>query len=238
MRFIVSSGSLLKNLQLISGIINSSSVLPILDNFLFDIQGNNLKITAADMETTINVSMEVQIAEDSTSQNSLICIPSGILLNYLKNLPEQPINFTINQEDYSFEISSSTGKYKIGGENGNEFPKEPILEDATTFQMSAITLSEAINKTLFATSTDSLRPAMTGVYFEFLNEGITFVATDAHRLVKLTRTDISCPEEGGIIIPKKPLSQLKNMLPPDETILDISYNDSHLFVKSEIVNLS
>lgn len=239
MHFVVSSSLLLKKLQMIAGIINTSTVLPILENFLFDISDNELEITAADMETMIKAQMEVQVSEQSAESNIKICVPSSLIIDYLKNLPEQPINFIINSEDYSFEISSSTGRYKIGGENGNEYPKWPAISDQVEqFEIPSIVLIEAINRTLFATSSDNLRPTMTGVYFEFEEEGITFVSTDAHRMVKLTRSDVSCPDEGGIIIPKRPLAQLKNMLPADDTTLRLSFNESHLYIESEHVKLN
>lgn len=239
MHFIVSSSLLLKNLQLVSGIISPSVVLPILENFLFDISGNRLTITGADMETMIKASMDIQAGDQNEgSGKKLICIPSKILIEYLKNLPEQPLHITLHDEDNSVELSSNTGKYKIGGENGQEYPKEPQEEGTTNFQMSAEQLTDAINKTIFATSVDNLRPAMTGVFFEFEEGEVNFVATDAHRLVKLTRTDISVPEAGSIIVPKKPLQQLKNILASESGNLEISYNQSHLFIRSERVFLN
>lgn len=241
MHFIVSSSSLLKNLQLVGGIISANVVLPILEDFLFEIDGTVLTLTGGDMETMIKAQMEVQreLTEDeNTDKNGKVCVPSKILLEYLKNLPEQPIHFTINKEDNSIEISSNTGKYKIGGEKADEYPKEPQPNDTTSFSISSVRLSEAIAKTLFATSTDTLRPAMTGVFFEMDAEGLTFVATDAHRLIKLTRNDISCPEEGGFIVPRKPLQQLRNILPADESQLDIAYNGSHLFVQNNKIKMS
>lgn len=241
MHFIVSSTAMLKNLQLAGGIISTNVVLPILEDFLLELEGNLLTITGGDMETMIKVQMEVQKDLESGAtddKDGRICIPSKILLEYLKNLPEQPVHFIVHSQDQSIEISSNTGKYKIGGEQADEYPKEPQPNETTSFQIPSIRLTEAINKTLFAASTDTLRPAMTGVYFELEKEGITFVATDAHRLVKLTRTDIPCPEQGGIIVPRKPLQQLRNMLPADETLLDISYNSSHLFIKTERLRLS
>lgn len=241
MHFIVSSTSLLKNLQLVGGIISANVVLPILEDFLFELEGNVLTLTGGDMETMIKVNMEVQrelMGEDGPAVSGKVCVPSKILLEYLKNLPEQPVHFTIHKDDQAIEISSSTGKYKIGGEKADEYPKEPQPDDATSFSLPAIRLTEAINKTLFATSSDNLRPAMTGVFFELATDGITFVATDAHRLVKLGRTDISCPEAGGIIVPKKPLQQLKNIVAADESPLQISYNSTHLFVRNDKVKLS
>jgi DNA polymerase-3 subunit beta len=241
MHFIVSSTSLLKNLQLVGGIISANVVLPILEDFLFEVEGNTLTLTGGDMETMIKVQMDIQrelTDVEGDAKNGRICIPSKILLEYLKNLPEQPVHFTLHREDNAVEISSNTGKYKIGGERADEYPKEPLANDATSFTIPSIRLSEAINKTLFATSSDTLRPAMTGVFFELATDGITFVATDAHRLVKLTRNDIVCPEEGGIIVPRKPLQQLRNIIPSDESPLNISYNASHLFVQNDKIRLS
>src|SRR5690606_32818770 len=133
----------------------------------------------------------------------------------LKNLPEQPITFNINEQDLTIEMSSDVGKYKISGEKADDFPKEPAPGDTTSFNMPSIALIESINNTLFAVSNDTLRPAMTGVLFEMSKEAITFVSTDAHRLVKFTRSDISCPNEEGIVVPKKPLQQLRSTLPAD-----------------------
>lgn len=236
MRFIVSSTALLKNLQLVGGIISSNTVLPVLEDFLFEIDDSKLTITGSDLETMIKVSMDVKT--EGENNKGRVCVPSKILLDYLKNLPEQPVNFTVNDKDNTIEISSSTGKYKIGGEKSDEFPKEPQAEDANSLQMPASRLSEAINKTIFATSSDTLRPAMTGVLFEFNTDNITFVATDAHRLIKLERNDVISTEENAIIVPRKPLQQLKNILPSDDSALNIAYNNSHLFITFGNVHLS
>lgn len=234
MRFIVTSSSLLKNLQQIGGIISANNVLSVLEDFLFDLKGNTLTLTATDLETMMRVQMDVNEAEG----DGKICIPSKILLEYLKNLPEQPVTFSINTKDLSIDMSSNSGKYRIVGEKADDFPKEPAPSDTTTFSMSSIALIECINKTLFAVSTDTLRPAMTGVYFELAKDGMSFVSTDAHRLVQLRRTDISCPEAGGFVVPKKPLQQLRGTLPADESTLELAYNSSHLFVKGSHISLS
>jgi DNA polymerase-3 subunit beta len=234
MRFIVTSTALLKNLQQISGVISSNTVLSVLEDFLFELKGNTLTITATDLETMMRVQMEVTEAQDEGS----ICIPSKILLEYMKNLPEQPVTFTINEKDLSIEMSSSVGKYKIGGEKADDFPKEPSPADTTSFSMGAIALIESINNTLFAVSSDTIRPAMTGVYFELDTESVNFVATDAHRLVKYSRTDVKASEKTGFVVPKKPLQQLKASLPADETTLELSYNANHLFVNSANLSLS
>jgi DNA polymerase-3 subunit beta len=234
MRFIVTSSALLKNLQQIGGIISANNVLSVLEDFLFHLEGNTLTLTATDLETMMRVQVEVNNAEG----NGRICIPSKILLEYLKNLPDQPVTFIIDEKDLSIDMSSSSGKYRIVGEKADDFPKEPAPVDTTTFSMPSIALIECINRTLFAVSTDTLRPAMTGVYFEMTTDSIGFVSTDAHRLVQLRRTDISCPSAGGFVVPRKPLQQLRATLPTDESPLQLAYNNSHLFVTGERVSLS
>lgn len=234
MRFIVTSTGLLKNLQQISGVISTNTVLSVLEDFLFELKGNTLTLTATDLETMMRVQLDVSEAQGE----GRICIPSKILLDYLKNLPEQPITFNISEQDLSIEMSSSVGKYKIGGEKADDFPKEPAPGDTTSFSMSSISLIESINKTLFAVSTDTLRPAMTGVYFELDQDNICFVSTDAHRLVQFRRTDVSCPAKDGFVVPKKPLQQLRATLPADDTQLQLSYNASHLFVSSSNLSMS
>lgn len=236
MRFIVSASGLLKNLQLVGGIIGANTVLPVLEDFLLELSDGTLTITGSDLETMIKVSMPVQSEEDEVAgTNGRVCVPSRILLDYLKNLPEQPVHFFINEN--MVEISSNTGKYKIGGERSDEFPKEPQASDTTSLQMPAAKLNEAIAKTIYATTTDTLRPAMTGVLFEFNPDNVTFVATDAHRLIKFERTDISAPE-GSIIVPRKPLQQLRSILPNEDSPVEISFNNNHLFVRFDHVSLS
>lgn len=234
MRFIVSSTSLLKNLQLINGVISSNAVLSVLEDFLFELKGNILTLTATDLETMIKVSMEVTDA----NEDGEICIPSKILVDYLKNLPEQPVTFSINTDDLSIEITSDVGKSKIAGEKADEFPKEPPATEASSFKMPAINLIESINKTLFATSSDTLRPAMTGVYFDMTPDNITFVATDAHRLVRYKCLDVTPVEQHGLIVPKKPLQQLRNALPADSSEITIAYNANHLFVSTDKLTMN
>ena len=225
MKFIVSSSLLLKNLQQIGGVINANTVLPILEDFLFEIEKNKLTVTATDLETVMKVSLDVE-AKDSGK----VCIPSRILIDSLKNISEQPLTFNIDK-NFGVEITSDNGKYKVMGENPDNFPKEPQPDTANSFKMPSSALVTAINKTLFAVSNDDLRPAMTGVFCELDKKGITFVATDAHRLVRYKRTDISCPNTDTFIIPKKPLTLLKGALPDNEDELEIYYNTNHLFVK-------
>ena len=224
MKFIVSSSALLKQLQQINGVINANTVLPILEDFLFEIEKNKLTVVATDLETVMKIHMDIE-AKDSGK----VCIPAKILMDSLKNLADQPLTFNIDK-NFGVEITSDNGKYKVMGENPDNFPKEPAADDANGFTMSSSSLLTAINKTLFAVSTDDLRPAMTGVFFELDKKSFTAVATDAHRLVKYKRKDVSCPQTDNFIVPKKPLTLLKNALPDNEDELNISYNSNHLFV--------
>lgn len=232
MKFIVSSSALLKQLQQISGVINANTVLPILEDFLFEVEKNHLTIVATDLETVMRVQIDVE-AKDSGK----VCIPAKILIDSLKNLPDQPLTFNIDK-NFAVEITSDNGKYKVMGENPDNFPKEPAADDTTSFTMPSGALVTAINKTLFAVSGDDLRPAMTGVYFELDPKFIQFVATDAHRLVRYKRTDVHCPKKDSFIVPKKPLNILKSALPPNTDELTISYNTNHLFVKHGLTQMS
>lgn len=224
MKFIVSSSALLKQLQQISGVINANTVLPILEDFLFEIEKNKLTVVATDLETVMKVHMDIE-AKDSGK----VCIPARILMDSLKNISEQPLTFNIDK-NFGIEITSDNGKYKVMGENPDNFPREPQADEANSFTMTSSALVTAINKTIFAVSSDDLRPAMTGVFFELDKKGITFVATDAHRLVRFTRKDVKCPQKDSFIVPKKPLNLLKSALPDNEDELTLSYNSNHLFV--------
>jgi DNA polymerase-3 subunit beta len=232
MKFIVSSSQLLKQLQHINGVINANTVLPILEDFLFEVENSRLTVVATDLETVMRIQMDVEAREAGR-----VCIPAKILMDSLKNLPDQPLTFTIDK-NFGVEITSDNGKYKVMGENPDNFPKEPTADDTTSFTMPSTALVTAINKTLFAVSNDDLRPAMTGVFFELNKEYIQFVATDAHRLVRYKRTDVSCPRPDSFIVPKKPLNLLKSALPDNEDELTISYNPNHLFVKHGTTQMS
>ena len=165
MKFIVSSSALLKQLQQISGVINANTVLPILEDFLFEVEKGKLTVVATDLETVMKILLDVE-AKDS----GRVCIPAKILMESLKNLPDQPLTFNIDR-NFGVEITSDNGKYKVMGENPDNFPKEPASDDTTSFTITSSALVTAINKTLFAVSNDDLRPAMTGVFFEMDKKG-------------------------------------------------------------------
>lgn len=232
MKFIVSSAVLLKHLQQISGVISANTVLPILEDFLFEVEKNQLTVVATDLETVMRVHIDIE-AKDSGK----VCIPAKILMDSLKNIPEQPLTFNIDK-NFGVEITSDNGKYKVMGENPDNFPKEPAADDTTSFNITSSALVTAINKTLFAVSNDDLRPAMTGVFFELDKKHLQTVATDAHRLVRYKRTDVNCPKADSFIVPKKPLTLLKATLPHNNDELSVSYNSNHLFVKHGKVQMS
>ena len=232
MKFIVSSSALLKQLQHISGVINANTVLPILEDFLFEVEKNKLGVVATDLETVMRIQMDIEAKESGK-----VCIPAKILLDSLKNIPDQPLTFTIDK-NFGIELTSDNGKYKVMGENPDNFPKEPSADDTTSFKATSSALITAINKTLFAVSNDDLRPAMTGVFFELDKKGMQCVATDAHRLVKYKRTDVSCPKSDNFIVPKKPLTLLKSALPANDDEISISYNSNHFFVKHGTTQMS
>ena len=222
MKFIVSSSSLLKQLQLVSGVLNSSNTLPILDNFLFEISSNQLIVSASDLETTMITQLEIEAKEEGN-----IAVPAKLVLDTLKTFPDLPLTFSIDPETFQIEISCDYGRYKLIGQNGAEFPKVPTLESPSTIGLQSAILSRAINKTIFATGNDELRPVMSGVFCQFTTDDITFAATDAHKLIRFTRTDCSADGYSSFILPKKALNLLKGTLPNIEDEVNIEYNESN-----------
>lgn len=226
MKFIVSSGTLLKELSHISGVVTTNPVVPILENFLFEIEKGKLTVTASDLQTSMIVELEVE-AKDSGS----IAVPSKILLDTLKNLPEQPVTFSIDEDTYSIEISSDNGRYKLAGENATDFPKVAEVSDGFSVNISTDALANAINNTIFSTSNDELRPAMTGVYVNMSDTNTTFVATDGHRLVRYRRVDVASEDSHAIIIPRKALNLLNLTLPAENTNVSIDFNMANAFFR-------
>jgi DNA polymerase-3 subunit beta len=208
-------------LQVLGGVINSSNTLPILDNFLFDIDNSKLTVSASDLETTMSSVLDIE--SDSTGS---VAIPARLLLDTLKTFPEQPLTFVI-EDNNTVEISSNHGKYALAYADGNEFPKAVALEDPSSTTIAGNILATAISKTIFAAGNDDLRPVMSGVFFQFSTDNLTFVATDAHKLVKYTREDVSASQVAEFIMPKKPLTLLKGILSASDEEVTIEYNDSN-----------
>lgn len=223
MKFSVSSSELLKQLQVAVGVINSNPVLPILEDFLFLIENNKLTIAATDLETSITTEIEVLSDMDGS-----VAIPAKILLDTLKALPQQPVTFNINLENNNIEIVSAYGRYRLAGENSQDFPVIPEPESVDVVTVQTGVMQQIISKTLFATSNDELRPAMTGVYFQIDFGKLTCVATDAHKLVKFAYRNISSDISTSFIVPKKALNLIKNALPNAGNV-QLSFNKSYAF---------
>ena len=221
MKFIVSSTTLLKNLQKISGVLSTNNTLPILDDFLFELTEDALSITASDLHTTMSVS----VTPDKMEGPGIMAVPARILLDTLKTFPDIPVTFSLDEEDLTVEISAGEGNYKLPGHSSEEYPQVPEKEDVREVTLSSDLLANAVHKTIFATGNDELRPVMSGVLCEFSTENITFVATDAHKLVRYRRTDVTMEDYSSFIIPKKPLNQLKSVLTFDQdTPVKVEFN--------------
>ncbi len=227
MKFVVSSTELLSHLQAISRVISNKSTLPILDNFLFDLKDNKLVLTASDLEVTMVTSLDLE----NVDGEGIIAMPSRILLETLKKFPEQPLNFEINMDTYAVDIVTEKGKFSVVGQNGEDFPELPGLDDdkSSRLQVSVDLLQMGINKTLFATADDELRPVMNGILVELSPDNMTFVASDSHKLVRYRRLDAQTDFEASFILPKKPASLLKNVLPKEDGDVSIEFDDKNAF---------
>lgn len=232
MKFIVSSATLLKSLQGISGVLNTNNTLPILDNFLFSIKGNTLTVSASDLETIMTAKLQLDMVE----KDVLVALPAKTLLDALKTFADQPLNFTVS-DDFMIEIATENGKFKLAGQNGIEFPKHPSLENPKTINMDSAVLFNAISKTLFAAGNDDLRPVMSGVFFQFGGDEAIFASTDAHKLVKYSRKDVKASESASFIMPKKPLNLLKNITTVVEGDIQVSYTDTNALFTTENITL-
>ena len=231
MKFIVSSSLLYKEIQTLGGIINSTNTLPILDNFLFEINNNKLTLSSSDLESTMTSEIEIE----STTTDK-VAISAELLTYILKTFSEQPLTFS-KTDNNTIEISASNGKYSLAYLNGDEFPKQIELLDAYETKVKASDLGNAINSTIFASGTDDLRPVMNGVFFQFNSDSLKFVATDAHKLVKFETTEYTANEVSEFIMPKKPLQILKGILQGENSELVIQHNESNakfIFDKSSI----
>ncbi len=224
MKFVVSSSVLLKQLSAINGVVAANPIVPILENFLLTLEGNLLRITASDLQTVIVTEIEVESIEKGA-----IAIPAKLLLDTLRGLPEQPITVQINNETFGVEIISDNGHYRLSGENPIDFPKTPAVTKGQSVDLSSAAISAAIANTLFATSTDDLRPAMMGVFVQMGAESATFAATDGHRLVRYRRRDIKSDIETSMIIQRKALNLLKSCLPTEDVPVKAEFTASNAF---------
>ena len=228
MKFVVSSTELLSHLTAISKVISNKSTMPILDNFLFHVNSENLlTITASDVETTLITTMEL----DNVDGEGMIALPAKLLIDTLREFPEQPLTFQVDTSTFGVQVFSENGKYSIVGYDGEDFPEIPsINEDAGALvKVKPKSLLKGIEKTLFATADDELRPVMNGIFIELRPDYMSFVASDAHKLVRYRRLDVKTETDASFILPKKPAALLKNLLSRQDFEVEIHFNDKNAF---------
>jgi DNA polymerase-3 subunit beta len=225
MKFVASSTDLLSHLQAISRVISTKNTLPILDNFLFELKGNELIITASDLESTMITSMSLENADGE----GVVAIPARILTDTLKEFPEQPLTFQINSDSLGIDLISENGKYSIVGKPGMDFPQLPQIKEerANVVGFTSEQLLKGINRTIFATADDELRPVMNGIFVELKTDNVTFVSSDAHKLVRYKRLDAKADTAASFILPKKPANLLKNILQKDGSLVNVSFDDKN-----------
>lgn len=227
MKFVVSSTELLNHLQAVSRVINSKNTLPILDNFLFQLEKKELVITASDLEST----MITRIHLENVDGEGSIAVPARILTDSLKEFPEQPLTFNINLDTLAVDINSENGKFSVVGQKGGEYPQIPVIREdkKSSVRLGGEVLMQGISKTLFATADDELRPVMNGIFIELHTDNISFVASDAHKLVRYKRTDVTPDSEASFILPKKPAGLLKNILGKEKNDVIVEFDDKNAF---------
>ena len=227
MKFVVSSSALLGLLQTTNKVISNKNTLPILDYFLFDLKDGVLKITASDLETTLVGTLPVE----SVEREGLIAVPVKLMLDSLKEFSEQPLTIEANETTWEIVVSWKSGKLTLPGTSGLSYPELPQLnETKQTITLDVDTLLTGINKTIFATADDELRPVMNGVYVNIEPQSVTFVATDAHKLVKYTAENAS-EMAASFILPKKPANLLRGMLPKEEENVTIEFDDKNVLFR-------
>jgi len=230
MKFVVSSISLSSHLQIASRVIASKNTIPILECFLFELKGDSLKITAADSETRMITSVNVHEVEGE----GVFAIPSKNLLESLKELPDQPITFDIDDTSLEMFIYYENGKYNFIGQNGDEYPQhKPLKEGANKIEISADNLLSGISRTLFATAEDELRPVMNGILFDISETNITFVASDGHKLVRFKNFSTKGNGKSAFILPKKPANLLRTVLQKETGDVTIAFDDNNAYITME-----
>lgn len=221
MRFVVSSSALYSHLQAIGRVINSKNSLPILDSFLFELAGETLSLTASDNETTMVTSINVIESEGDCR----FAIISKTILDALKEIPEQPLTFTLNPSTLEVQVDYMNGHYSLVAQNADEYPLPVALgDDSVKIEMSANVLLRGINRLLFATGDDELRPVMNGIYFDITTENLTLVASDGYTLVRNRNLAVKGSEKAAFILPKKPANILKNILGKEDGNVEVSFD--------------
>jgi len=229
MKFVVSSSEFLAHLQTIGRVINSKNTIPILDSFLFTLDEDVLTIKASDSETTLITSMRVADAEGS----GVFAIPAKMLIDPIRELPEQPLSIEVNDNNLEVFIVFQSGRYNLIGQSGETYPQlQEIKDNNLTIKMKVEELFTGVVKTLFATGADDLRPVMNGIFFDINPDSLTFVTTDSHKLVRFRNLNITSGAKTSFILPKKPAAMLKNILPKEDGEVMIQFDRNAYFVFS------
>jgi DNA polymerase-3 subunit beta len=233
MRFIINSQLFLKHLNALNGVITNNNTVPIVSCFHMHLEGNLLTIKATDLETTLVTTIELENAK--VEGIDAIAVPAKLMIDMLKSMDDAPINFAVDASNFGIEISSGEGKYRLAGQNPETFPAMPNMAETVQTVMPASLLVNAINKTSFAASTDEMRQQMSGIFCDLTAENITFVATDAHKLVRYRRNDVHANEAANFILPRKPISLVKNILSSNKEDVDVTvdYNNTNVFFTFE-----
>lgn len=224
MKFIAHPSDLLQHLLTVNGAIMSKPIIPILENFLFDINNNELTIYSTDLETSMTTVLPIE-----SKESMKVAVPSKMVIDILRSLPEQSVTFNVDPSNFGIEVANDNGRYKMAGQDGIDYPSLPEKSGDGSFTVPANLLLRAVSKTLFAAGSDELRLNLTGLFVEMKNSQVNFVATDANKLVRFTRKDINPQVDHSFIIPKKPLNLLKTALPNDETPVLVDYNKTNVF---------
>lgn len=230
MKFIVNSQQLHKQLQSLSGVLSSSNTMPIIGCFHFHLEENNLTIKTTDLTTTLMAHMTVETGRMESPEE--VAVPSKMLLDILKTFDDVPLTFDVDPSNFTIDIVSGQGQYRLAGMDAATYPTMPVAESTSKIEMSGTALVNAINKTVFATSNDEMHQQMSGIFCEMTPDGVTFVATDAHKLVRYRRKDVTSDESTNFILPKKPIIIVKNILAArkEEGDVTIEYNNTNLFI--------
>lgn len=222
MRFTVSSSALSSKLNMLAKVIGSKNSLPILESFLFEVANGEMTITASDSDNIIKSKIELT---DSEGEGEF-CVPNRVILDALKELPEQPLNFDIDTDTYAIKIVYQNGLYNFTGQNAEEYPRtQNMSEGCTTITLPTEVLIDNISRSLFATASDELRPVMNGIYFDLTPDALAIVASDGHKLVRNKNFTIKSETPASFNMPKKPASLLKNILSKDGDDVVIKFNE-------------
>ena len=223
MKLIISSSELLKGVMAVAKAIPAKSALPILENFLFDLKGNMLEITASDTELTLRTQLEVE----NTVEEGRIAVPAKHMMDLLKELPDQPLTISTTS-DSSFVCSWASGESTLPYFPAEDYPEiTGTDETAVTLQFPAQSLIEGISSTIYATADDEIRPAMNGILVDIDVASTTLVASDSHKLICYTTADVKASEKASFILHKKPAAILKAIIGKEAEVVDITFDSKN-----------